>query len=632
MLDIVRENKKIAQVILAVITLPFAFWGVESYVSNISIRNDVAQVAGSKITLAEFQRSLQDQQNRIRQAMGGRVDQAMLETPEIKRAVVENLVQRRLLIAYAAKARMGVSDEQLARFIASVPALQENGRFSKDRYAALIAAQNTNQQAFEANVRQDLATQQALMAVGEGSIVPAAIADRWLAARLEEREIAEATFKPEQYLASVKIAPAAIQAYYDANARKFDQAEQLRAEYVVFSREQFLQTIQVGDAEIKSWYEKHADRYRQPEERRASHILIAVAKDAGADAVKAAQGQAEEIAAQLRKTPGDFAKLAKQYSKDPGSAEKGGDLGWFGRGMMVKPFEEAAFGLKEGQMSEPVRSDFGFHLIRVTGVRAEQGRPLAEVRNEIAAEIRAEGAAKKYEEIVESFSNTVYEQPDSLAPAAEKFGLSLQKSGWITKGGEAPGVLNNPKLLAALFAPDAIQGKRNTDAVEVKPAVLVAARVLEHKPAAQQPLAAVSADIEKLLARQEAMKLAVAAGQAQLARLQSGEKVNLSWGAARFVPAAAGANLKPAFMVDATKLPAYAGNEGPAGYSIYRVSQLRPYVAEGGEAKPAAKTLRSQYARAIAEEEQAAWLATLRDRFPVELNLAILDGKGGSGQ
>ena len=628
MLDIVRDNKKIAQIILAVITLPFAFWGVESYVGNVSTGNDVAQVAGTKITVPEFQRSLQDQQNRIRQAMGGRVDQAMLETPEIKRAVVDNLVQRRLLIAYTVKSRMNVSDEQLARFIASVPALQENGRFSRERYAALIAAQNTTQPAFEANVRQDLATQQALMAIGEGSIVANATVNRWLAARLEEREIAEATFKPEQYLSSVKITPAAIQAYYDANARKFDQPEQLRAEYLVFSREQFLQTIQAGDSEIKAWYEKHADRYRQPEERRASHILIAVAKDAGADAVKAAQSQADELAAQLRKTPGDFAKLAKQYSKDPGSAEKGGDLGWFGRGMMVKPFEEAAFGLKDGQTSEPVRSDFGFHLIKVTGIKAEQGRPLAEVRNEIAAEIRAEGAAKKYEEIVEAFSNTVYEQPDSLAPAAEKFGLSLQKSGWITRTGEAQGVLNNPKLLAALFAPDAVQNKRNTEAVEVKPAVLVAARVLEHKPAAQQPLAAVSADIEKLLARQEAMKQAVAAGQAQLARLQGGEKVALSFGPARFVPAAAGANLKPAFLADATKLPAYAGSEGPAGFSIYRVSQVKAYAGEAGDARPAAKTLRSQYARAVAEEEQAAWMATLRDRFPVELNLAVLDGKG----
>lgn len=630
MLDIVRENKRVAQGILALITLPFAFWGVESYVSNVSIRSDVAQVAGTKITMPEFQRSLQEQQNRIRQAMGGRVDAAMLESPEIKRAVVDNLVQKQLLLTYVNKSHLSISDEQLARFIASVPALQEGGRFSKERYAAVIASQNMSQAAFEHGIRQDLASQQALMAIGEGTVTGKAFVDRWLAARLEEREVAEVSFKPEQYQSGIKIAPAAVQAYYDANAKKFDQPEQLRAEYVVFSREQLLQSIQVSDGEIKAWYDSHADRYRQPEERRASHILLPLAGDAGAEAVKAAEAQANELLGQLRKTPGDFAKLAKQYSKDPGSADRGGDLGWFGRGMMVKPFEEAAFALKEGQMSDPVRSDFGIHIIRITGVKAEQGRPLAEVRNEIAAEIRAQGAAKKYAEIAEGFSNMVYEQPDSLAPAAEKFGLKIQQSGWLAKGGDPQGLLNHPKLLAALFSPDAIQNKRNTEAIEVKPAVLVAARVLEHKPAAQLPLTAVAGEIEKLLVRQEALRQAAVAGQALLAKLQQGDKSPVSWGTPRFVTVAAAANLKPAFKVDAGKLPAYAGSESPVGYTVYRVSRVRPYVASAADPAAAAKTLQGQYARAIAEEEQAAWLATLRERYPVELNLAVLDGKGNA--
>jgi peptidyl-prolyl cis-trans isomerase D len=627
MLDIVRENKRVAQGILALITLPFAFWGVESYVGNISMRNDVAQVAGTKITMPEFQRSLQDQQNRIRQAMGGQVDAAMLESPEIKRAVVENLVQKQLLLTHVTKSRLSISDEQLARFIASVPALQDDGHFSKDRYAAVIASQNMSQAAFEHSVRQDLATQQALLVISEGTVASTATVDRWLAARLEEREVAEANFKPEQYLAGIKVAPAAVQAFYDANAKKFDQPEQLRAEFVVFSREQFLQSIQVSDNEVKAWYDSHADRYRQAEERRASHILIPLAGDADANAVKAVTAQANELLGQLRKTPGDFAKVAKQYSKDPGSADRGGDLGWFGRGTMLKAFEEAAFALKEGQMSEPVRSDYGVHIIRITGIKAEQGRPLAAVRNEIVAEIRAQGAAKKYAEIAEGFSNTVYEQPDSLAPAAEKFGLKVQQSNWLTKGVDAQGPLSHPKLMAALFSPDAIQNKRNTEAVEVKPAVLVAARVLEYKPAAQQPLTAVAGEIEKFLARQEAQKQAVAVGQALLAKLRQGDKVAVTWSAPRFVAATAAASVKPAFQVAADKLPAYAGNETPAGYTVYRVSQLRPYTTPVGEAKPIVKSLRGQYLRAIAEEEQAAWLATLRERYPVELNLAVLEDK-----
>ena len=627
MLNTVRDNKKLAQIILGLITLPFAFWGVESYVRNISIRDDVAQVAGAKITMAEFSRSLQDQQNKIRQAMGGHVDPAMLDSPEIKRAVVDNLVQKQLLMTYASKSRLTISDEQLARFIASVPALQDNGQFSKERYEAVIAAQNMSQQAFEYNVRQDLAVQQILMAVGDGVITGTAATDRWLAAQMEEREVSETTFKSDQYLSSVKIAPAAIQTFYDANARKFDLPEQLRAEYVVLSREQLLGQITVAENEVKSWYDSHADRYRQPEERRASHILIPVAKDAAADIVKDAESRAAEVLALVRKAPGDFGKLAKQYSKDPGSADKGGDLGWFGRGMMVKPFEEAAFTLKEGQISDLVRSDFGLHIIRVTGVKTDQGKPLAEVRNDIVAEIKAQGAAKKYAEIAEGFSNTVYEQADSLAPAAEKFGLPVQQSGWIAKGGAAPGVLNNPKLIAALFSDDAIKNKRNSEAVEVKQAVLVAARVLEYKPAAQQPLSAVSAGIEKFLARQEAAKLAAANGQALLAKLKNGETPANSWSTPRFVTSAAAAALKPVFKADASKLPTYVGNETPGGYAVYRISQVRPYVAQAGEPKPEVKALRNRYARAIAEEEQVAWLETLRSRYPVELNLAVLEAK-----
>ena len=627
MLNFVRDNKKVAQVILGLITLPFAFWGVESYVRNVSIHDDVAQVAGTKISMAEFTKALQDQQNRIRQATGGRVDAAMLDSPEIKRAVVDNLVQKQLLMTYAKKARLLISDEQLARFIASVPALQENGQFSKERYEAVIAAQNMSQQGFEYTVRQDLAVQQLLMAVGDGVITGTVAADRWLATQLEEREVSETTFKSDQYLSSVKVAPAAIQTFYDANARKFDLPEQLRAQYVVFSREQFLSQITVSDNEVKAWYDSHADRYRQPEERRASHILIPVAKDAAAGAVKEAESRAAEVLAQVRKTPGDFGKLAKQYSKDPGSADKGGDLGWFGHGMMVKPFEEAAFALKEGQISDLVRSDFGYHIIRVTGVKAAQGKPLAEVRNDIAAEIKAQGAAKKYAEIAESFSNTVYEQADSLAPAAEKFGLAVQQSGWLAKGGAAAGVLNNPKLIAALFSDDAIKNKRNTEAIEVKPAVLVAARVLEYKPAAQQPLSAVSADIEKFLARQEAAKLAAANGQALLAKLKNGEKSTNSWSTPHFVASAAAAALRPVFKADVAKLPTYVGNETPGGYAVYRISQVRPYVAQAGEPKPEVKALRNRYARAIAEEEQTAWLETLRSRYPVELNLAALEAK-----
>jgi peptidyl-prolyl cis-trans isomerase D len=431
-------------------------------------------------------------------------------------------------------------------------------------------------------------------------------------------------------LAQVKVTPEAVKAYYEANLKTFELPERLRAEYLVLSREQLAEQLTIGEEQIKAAYQAYGARYRQPEERRASHVLLMLAKNADAEAVKAAEAKAADILAQARRPGADFARLAKQHSQDPGSADKGGDLDWFGRGAMVKPFEEAVFTLKEGQVAEVVRSDFGLHVIKLTGIRTERARPLEEVRGEIAQSLRAELAAKQYAESAEGFSNIVYEQSDSLQPAADKYKLRLQQSDWLQKGGQARGPLAHPKLLAALFSDDALKNKRNTDAIEVSPNVLVAARIVEHKPAVQQGLDTVAPTIEKFLAAQEAAKLAAREGERRLALLQGGEKGDLSWSPARTVTRAAAQGLRPeaakaVFKADAGKLPAYAGIATPTGYSLYRITQARPFAA-GSEA-PQAAALRAEYARLVAEEEAMAWIATLKDKYPVKVNQAALETK-----
>lgn len=631
MFDSVRNNKKIVQIILALIILPFAFWGVESYIRGGGESGDIASVGGSKISLAEFQQALREQQDRIRPALGSK-DPALLDSPELRRAVLDNLIQRRLLALYAGKANLSIGNEQLARFIASVPQLQEDGQFSPQRYEALIASQGMNKTMFEASVRQDLTIQQALAAVGNASIAGTAAGERWLAMQMEEREISEVAVRFETYLAKVKVTPEAIKSYYEANLKKFELPEQLRAEYLVLSRDKLAAQMTVTDEEIRSWYQSHGDRYRQAEERRASHVLIAVGGKAGGEELKAAEAKAAEVLAQAKKPGADFGKLAKQYSQDPGSAEKGGDLDWFGRGAMVKPFEESVFALKEGHVSELVRSDFGFHVIKLTGIRGERTRPLDEVKGEISAELKAQTAAKKYAEIAEGFSNTVYEQPDSLKPAAEKYQLAVQRSDWLVKGGAAAGPFVNAKLMAALFSDDAVKNKRNTEAIEIAPNVLVSARVLEHKPAAQQTLDVVSPTIEKFLAQEEAVKLAARDGEEKLARLGKGEKADVAWSPARSLTRMTAGNLPPEavraiFKADSAKLPAYAGIAAPAGYVLFRIAKVKPYVAGGGQESPQVQALRAQYARLVAEEETLAWIAALKARYPVEINQAALEKK-----
>jgi peptidyl-prolyl cis-trans isomerase D len=630
MFDYVQNNRKLVQIFLALIMLPFAFFGIESFVSQGSGADTVATVGSSRITQQELQQALRQQQDRLRQQFGREMPAGMFDNPEFRRAVLDSLIVERVLALHATDARLMVSDAQLGEAIQSIPAFEQDGKFSRKFYDAYVASQGMSSAEFERRLRQSLIQQQMLMVVRGGMGVERIAAERWATLQLTTREIAAVDLQPESYVAQAKLTADAVNKYYEANRKRFETPEQVRVEYLVLGQDALAAQITVSDKEITDWYQAHLGNYKQAEERQASHILIGVARDADQNAVKAAQARATELLSQLRKTPADFGKLARQHSQDPGSAARDGDLGWFARGAMVKSFEEAAFALKQGEISDVVRSDFGFHIIQLTGIKAEQTRPLEQVKNEIAADLKRQAATRKYAESAEGFSNTVYEQADSLAPAAEKYHLTIAQSPWLDRqGGAAP--LNHAKLLAALFATDAIKNKRNTEAVEVAPNTLVAARVIEHKPATQLALEAVRADIEKLLLREEAARLARKEGETLLAQLGKGGAPALKWGTVRDVSRAQANGLSPealraVFTADVSKLPSYAGVVLPAGgYALYRIDRVKPYV--GGSADEQSNKLRQQYAQIVAEEEFSAWIAALRSKYEVKINQAALEGK-----
>ena len=629
MFDAVRNNKKIVQVFLLLITLPFAFWGVDSYVKNAGGEGDLASVGGTPIKAAEFQQALQEQQERMRAAMGANFNPAMMNTPEARKAVLDNLVNQRLLALDASKMRLSVSDQRVRETIAGIQAFQENGQFSLPRYEAALTAQGMSQAVFESRLRKDLALQQVLGAVAEGVMVSGTSAERVYAVQLEERTVSEVRLAAPQYASAVKLADGAAKAFYEANRKRFELPAQLRAEYIVLSQEGVASQLVVSDADIRKEYDAHPERFRQGEERRASHILIQADKGASETVLKAAREKIDGLLKQVKANPADFAKLAKENSQDPGSAEKGGDLGFFARGAMVKPFEDSAFSLaKEGEISDVVQSDFGFHIIRLTGVKGEKVRPFDEVKAEIAAELKRTESAKKFAELVEGFTNTVYEQADSLKPAADKFKLQTQTSEWIGREGKVQQPLNNEKLIAALFSDDAVKNKRNTDAVEVGKGLLVSARVVEFKPAAIRPFDEVKADIEKSLTTAEAVKLAEKDGQAKLAGLNKGDALELSWSASqvmqradRGLPAEVG---RAVFRAPSAKLPAYTGVQIPgAGFVIFRIEKVsRPAV---NEADPRFKAIKQQYSRVLAEQDFGAYVASLRKRYEVKVNAAALE-------
>ena len=634
MFDAVCNNQKIVQVVLALIVLPFAFFGVESYVNNIGGGSDLAKVGDSKITHQDFQNSQREQQDRLRASLGAGFKPEMLDTPEAKRAILEGLIGQRVLALEAHKARLGVSDEQLRQVIAAIPALQEDGKFSMQRYQQALQSQGMSQAGFEAKLRGDLTLQQIPLAVGQSGFASRADAERWVALQLEKREVAEHVVKVDGYTGQIKLAPDAVQKYYDAHKKDFELPDQAMVEYVVLSQNDMATRVTVPEKDIKAWYDSHADRYKQAEERRASHILIPAAKDAPEAQIKAAQAKADDVLKQLKARPADFARLAKEYSGDPGSAANGGDLGFFGRGIMVKAFDDTVFSMKEGQVSDLVRSDFGFHIIKLTGVKGQQAKPFAQMHEQILADLKAQAAARQYAEAADGFTNLVYEQSDSLKPAADKFKLTILKvPGWITRqpGKDLPLPFQNPKLVQNLFSDDAVKNKRNTEAVEVAPNTLVSARVVDYRPASLKPLAEVQADITKRLSAEEAGKLAQKEGEALLASLQKGGKADVSWGSARTVSRSAAvgiaADAKPGvFSANPDKLPAYAGGRLEDGsYVLYRISAVQAYKASAND--PQAGQLAQQYVALKTQDQMGAYFASLKARHPVTINKAALETK-----
>jgi peptidyl-prolyl cis-trans isomerase D len=370
-----------------------------------------------------------------------------------------------------------------------------------------------------------------------------------------------------------------VEKYYAANKAAFTEPEQVRAEYLVLDMASVAAGIAVSDQAVADYYASHAAQFGVPEQRSASHILIAADKNADAATRAKAKAKANELYQILQKSPERFAELARTQSQDPGSAAQDGHLGSFGRGMMVKPFDDAVFSMKPNEIRGPVESDFGYHVIRLDGIQAAQTAPLATVRAAVADELRKQQAQKAFAELADNFGNLVYENATSLQPAATAAKLTVQQSPWMTAK-QAPPPFNHAGLQAALFSAESLKSKQNTEAIEVKPGVLVAARVIESRPAHVRPLAEVQPGIEARLRAEQSARLLTQQGEATIQSLAQGKETGMSWSAFQVVGRQPSATLdaaaaKAVFRVGTDKLPAYTGFIRPDGsYRIVRVSRV----------------------------------------------------------
>jgi peptidyl-prolyl cis-trans isomerase D len=625
MFDFVHKKRRIVQIILGLAMLPFVFWGLESYQGSDG-EDIVAQAAGEKIHREEFAQALRNQQDNLRANMGANVNDAMLDSPEIKSAVLEGLIQQRLLRHEASRVGLTVSDSQLVEMIQNISAFQEDGKFSKQRYEELLRGQGLTPKAFEARVRQELMRQQLIAPYSENGFISASVAERVIRLSEEKREVNLVQIQPEQFLARIKPDEAAIKSYYDTHQAEFQLPEQVRVDYLVLSLDELVKQSHVGDDEVAKYFDEHRGEFGQAEQRRASHILISA--PAAASEKAAARAKAEQLADEVKKTPQRFEDLAREHSQDPGSAAKGGDLGFFARNMMVKTFEDAVFQMKLDEISNVVETEHGFHIIKLSEIKGAEPVSLDKVRSQVEEEVKRQKAEKMFGEMAEGFGNIVYEQSDSLQPAAENFGLSIQKSGWIGRNAGEPPYFSHERLLEAVFSDDAIKDKRNTEAIEVSPNTLVSARVVDHRPSSLPPLAALSDRIAGLIARQEAAKAAISEGKEKLAQLEAGKDEMVKWGAAQQVSrqdpqGVDDETLRAIFKIDASKLPGYTGiPNSRGGFTLIRVGRIiesaSPDVAER-------KAFAGQLQQVLAQQELSSYLAGVRKRYDVSVKNESLE-------
>lgn len=628
MFDFVRDNTRILFFVLLLLIIPsFVFFGVQGYSQFNEGGSVVARVAGQKITQTEWDNAHRAQIERLRAEMPG-VDVKLLDTPEMRRQTLDALVRERVTASAADKLHFVVTDERLQRQLMEIPQIaalrRPDGTLDLQAYSALLAQQGLTPQGFEASMRRDLMLRQVLQGVSSSTLPAKTVADTALDAFLQAREIQVARFSAADYLPKVSPSDADLQKFYadPAHAALFQAPEQADIEYVVLDLEALRKTIKVSDEELQQHYKQNLQRYTTPEERRASHILIAADRAAPAAKRNEARAKAQALLEELRRQPESFAELARKHSQDPGSAAKGGDLDFFGRGAMVKPFEEAAFRLKPGEISDVVETDFGFHIIRLAEARGGERKPFEAARAEMIEEIGKQLAQQRYAEAAEQFSNLVEDQSDSLKPVADKLGLPVQTASGVTRkpAPGAAGPLANARFLESVFGEDALRQNRNTQAVETGSNQLAAARVVKHTPARKVPLEEMKDRVRQLVAAQQAAALARKEGEARLAAWKaepSGAALGAALTLSRVQP-----REQPRALVDAVlgapagATPAWLGVDlGDEGYAVVRINRIA-----GRDTVPGADKLPEQYAQAWGAAEAEAYYEALKSRFKTEVS------------
>ena len=623
MFDSFRKYNKVIMGLLFLLIIPsFVLFGVDRYQGG-GQGEKVARVDGTDITRPEWDAQHRNEIDRIRQ-QAPNIEPGLLDSDAARYATLERMVRDRVLAAAASKSNMTVSEERLARLFAEDPGLASfrtaDGKFDRERF---MRATGRTPEQYEASVRADLATQQVLLGISGTAFATPAQAAATLNAFYDRREVQVARFNPGDFAPKANVSDADREAYYKHHVAQFQVPEQASIEYLVLDLEAAKKNIAINEADLRSYYDQNAARFGTKEERRASHILISAPASAPAAEREKARAKAQQLLAEVKKAPGTFADVARKNSQDPGSAEKGGDLDFVTRGAMVKPFEDAMFALKKGEISDVVETEFGYHIIQLNDIKPAVIQPFEQARAAIENEVRSQQATQEFAKAAESFTDIVYQQPDSLKPAADKLKLTIQTASQVGRmpAPGAAGALASRNFLNALFAADSLERKHNTEAIEIGPNQLASGRVTQYSPARSLPFEEVKDKVRTQLVTERAAALAKTEGEAKLAAWQA-KPADASFGAAVTVSRLETQSqpvpvIEGALRADPAKLPSLVGVDlGAQGYAVVRVNKTVPRTPPAPEA---AHQETQQAAQAVAAAENAAYYDMLKSRFKAEI-------------
>lgn len=622
MFDSIRQHKKYLLGFLMILIVPsFVLFGVDGYSNSNAGGATVATVHGQDIKTSEWEAAHQSQIERLQEAMPT-IDIKLLDTPEARYAALETLVQQRVLAVAAQDQRLYTSNQRLQRDLQSNEVIASlrlpSGELDIEAYRTLLARQGMSPEMFENQVRRDLSVQQITQGVLASGFATPAAASAGLKAFFERRQVRVAPFNAAQFTAQAVPTEADLQTYYQDNAAAFQTTEQADVEFVVLDAQALVKDLRLDEADVRAYFDQNAAQWAGAEERRASHILFNLDPQADSATQDAVQQKAQAVLAEVRQQPERFAALARQHSEDPGSANEGGDLNYFGRNDMVQAFDDAVFSLNKGDISDLVKTDFGWHIIRVTDIKSPPTPSFDALRAQIEDDLKNQQAQRLFAEAAETFTNMVYEQADSLQPVAERFNLTVQSQAGLTRRVQADaGVWSNDRLLSGVFSSESITQRTNTEAVELGSGRMAAARIVRYTPAATQAFAQVQDTVRARWVTQRAVELAQAQGEASLAAWQGGAGAT-GLGDRRTISRASAAGLSAeavnaVMSASAQTLPVWVGVQVPnQGYVVVQVEQVLPAEGLGLDED-------QQYAQAWTAAESNAYVESLKSRYQARI-------------